>query len=176
MAETILAPALVARREHAEKRRRIAATIASAAFRPVFQPIVDLATGTIAGYEALTRFDDGARPDVTFGAALECGMGVELETVTLEVAMHAASHLPLGTWLSLNVSAPLLAEAEILLRMLNGWSRSVVLEITEHETIDASAPLREALVRLDPAFALPSMTPAPVSRTSTTSSSCGQAS
>jgi len=54
------------RRELRRMRERIRAIIADAAFRPVFQPIVDLGTDEILGYEALTRFDDGIRPDVLF--------------------------------------------------------------------------------------------------------------
>ena len=88
VAESILAPSLQARRSLASKRQRIAASIASGAFRSVFQPIVDLRTGGIVGFEALTRFDDGCRPDVTFAAAVECGMGMDLETVTFEGALR----------------------------------------------------------------------------------------
>ena len=154
VAETILAPALVARRDRAEKRRRIGATIASAAFRPVFQPIVDLATGTTVGFEALTRFDDGSRPDLMFAAALECGMGIELETVTLEAALREGRHLAPGAWLSLNVSPALLAQGGTLARMLADRSRPIVLEITEHEAIEAYAPLREAMLGLGPGVRL----------------------
>ena len=149
VAETILAPALVARRDRAVKRRRIDVTIASAAFRSVFQPIIDLATGTTVGFEALTRFDDGSRPDLTFAAALECGMGIELETVTLEAALRDEGDLwPPGAWLSLNVSPALLGQEGTLAQMLADRARPVVLEITEHEPIEAYAPLREAMLGL----------------------------
>jgi EAL domain-containing protein (putative c-di-GMP-specific phosphodiesterase class I) len=131
------------------KRRRIDVTIASAAFRSVFQPIIDLATGTTVGFEALTRFDDGSRPDLTFAAALECGMGIELETVTLEAALRDEGDLwPPGAWLSLNVSPALLGQEGTLAQMLADRARPVVLEITEHEPIEAYAPLREAMLGL----------------------------
>lgn len=154
VAEAILAPALVARRDSAEERRRIAATIASAAFRPVFQPIVDLSTGITVGFEALTRFDDGSRPDLMFAAAVECGMGIELETVTLEAALCEARHLVRGAWLSLNVSPALLVQSGTLGRLLADRSRPVVLEVTEHEAIEAYAPLREAILALGPGVRL----------------------
>jgi EAL domain-containing protein (putative c-di-GMP-specific phosphodiesterase class I)/CHASE3 domain sensor protein len=155
VAETILAPAMVAHQDREEKRRRIGATIASAAFRSVFQPIVDLASGGTVGFEALTRFDDGARPDITFATARQCGMGIELEAVTLELALREGRHLvPPGAWLSLNVSPPLLAHEGTLGRMLTDRSRPVVLEITEHEAIEAYAPLREAMLRLGPGVRL----------------------
>ncbi len=50
------------------------------AFSVVFQPVVDLATGRVAGMEALSRFDgiDG-RPDQVFADAWHIGIGLELE-------------------------------------------------------------------------------------------------
>ena len=154
VAETILAPALVARRDRAEKRRRIAATIASAAFRPVFQAIVDLATGTTVGFEALTRFDDGYPPDVTFAAALECGMGIELETATLEGVLGAAGRLAPGTLAQPQRLASAPRPGGTAARLLADGSRPIVLEVTEHEAIEAYAPLREAMLRLGPGVRL----------------------
>ena len=149
-AESILGPALLARREREQARQRIASTIAAKAFRPVFQPIVELATGRTVGYEALTRFDDGRRPDHVLADAALCGMGIELETVTLEAALGEAHRLALGTWLSVNVSPALLSEGGILRRILAPRMGLRVLEITEHETIEAYKPLREAMLRLGP--------------------------
>jgi EAL domain-containing protein (putative c-di-GMP-specific phosphodiesterase class I) len=37
----------------------VSAVIAKSAFHPVFQPVFDLATQTIVGYEVLARFNDG---------------------------------------------------------------------------------------------------------------------
>ena len=42
-------------------------------FHVVFQPIVDLETRAIVGYEALTRFSDGTPPDIRFADADETG-------------------------------------------------------------------------------------------------------
>jgi EAL domain-containing protein (putative c-di-GMP-specific phosphodiesterase class I) len=154
VAETVLAPALVARRQRAAKRLRIGATIASEAFRAVFQPVVDLATGNTVGFEALTRFDDGCPPDRTFAAAVECGMGIELETVTLGAALREARLLPPRAWLSLNVSPTLLAQGDTLVGLLAGRPGPVVLEVTEHEAIDTYAPLRAAMLRLGPGVRL----------------------
>ena len=57
---------------------------------PVFQPIVEMGTGAVIGYEALTRFDDGTPPDRTFTAAVEVGVGLELEAATIAAALAAA--------------------------------------------------------------------------------------
>jgi EAL domain-containing protein (putative c-di-GMP-specific phosphodiesterase class I) len=150
VAETILAPALVARRRRAEARGRIQSTIAATAFHPVFQPIVDLATGATVGFEALTRFDDECRPDLMFAMAIECGMGIDLERATLEAAVRESRHLAPGTWLSLNVSPALLARRSDLERLLAARIGQIVLEVTEHEAIEAYEPLRAAMLELGP--------------------------
>ena len=154
VAEAILVPALIARRQQLAARRRIAATIASRAFGPVFQPIVELSTGITVGFEALTRFDDGTRPDHVLAEAAQCGMGIELETVTLEAALREADRFAAGTWLSLNVSPAMLAEVGCLRRVLADRTGTRVLEITEHEKIEAYGPLREAMLELGPGIRL----------------------
>jgi PAS domain S-box-containing protein len=146
----LLAPAREAERRREAAQRRIEAAIAQRAFRPVFQPIIELSTRRTVGFEALTRFDDGSRPDETFAAALDCGLGIELETVTLEAALRSGRLLPAGAWLSLNVSPSLVADGTMLGRVLASRSRTVVLEITEHEAIPEYGPLRDAVLRLGP--------------------------
>jgi len=44
-------------------------------FHPVYQPIVDLESREVVGYEALTRFDSGQRPDLCFADAWSVGLG-----------------------------------------------------------------------------------------------------
>jgi PAS domain S-box-containing protein len=148
--ERLRAPAVALARRRAEARDRIEATIETAAFGTVYQPIVDLSSGATVGYEALTRFSDGSRPNEVFATALECGLGIKLETATLRAAIAGARRLPARTWLSLNVSPPLLADVTAMGAILGLRSRQLVLEITEHETIEAYGPLREAVLRLGP--------------------------
>ncbi len=71
----LLAAQLHAHREEMARRRRIEQVLADAAFHPVFQPIVDLVTRDAVGYEALTRFDSGQRPDLCFRDAWSAGLG-----------------------------------------------------------------------------------------------------
>ena len=93
-------------------RDRIYGLIRDTTFRPVFQPIVDLETGGHTGYEALTRFADGAAPDVVFADARHAGLETELELATLSAAIADAKQLPDGAWLSLNVSPGLVNRGE----------------------------------------------------------------
>ncbi|HEX7431161.1 MAG TPA: EAL domain-containing protein, partial [Candidatus Limnocylindrales bacterium] len=132
MSAAVLGPMLSRRWEDERLRNEVEATISSRAFFPVFQPVLDLTTGQSVGYEALTRFEDGTRPDLAFLAADKVGMMVKLETATLREQVKQARHLPKGAWLSLNIS-PALAIALIpLLDVLAEADRDVVLEITEH--------------------------------------------
>ena len=135
------------RRKHA-LRRTFDALLASRAFHPVFQPIVDLESGEAIGFEALTRFDSGTRPDVCFADAWSVGMGVELELATLEAAAAAAKGLPAGRWLSLNVSPRLLDKPDRLAALIRSAERPIVLEITEHDRIADYRAVRDAVAAL----------------------------
>jgi EAL domain-containing protein (putative c-di-GMP-specific phosphodiesterase class I) len=102
------------------------------------------------GFEALTRFADGSRPDQVFALALECGLGLALERVTLAAALAGARELPRAAWLSLNVSPSLLSDVELMQSILGVRIRPLVIEITEHEAVPAYGPLREAIQTLGP--------------------------
>lgn len=146
----MLAPARQAQFRREEAHQRIGAAIATRAFDPVYQPIVELASRRIVGFEALTRFHDGLRPDETFAVAVDCGLGIELEVVTMQAALHGARQLPADAWLSLNVSPAMVADGSTLSRALAPRGRALVLEITEHEAVTEYAPLRTAIVALGP--------------------------
>src|SRR3954451_20905199 len=99
----------------------------------VFQPIVDLAGGTVAGYEALSRFPGTAGPDVWFAAAAEAGLGAELEALAIHKALAARPDLPDNTFLTVNVSPHLLGADPVQDALATRPDlRRVVLELTEH--------------------------------------------
>src|SRR4051794_30679779 len=79
----------------------------------VFQPIVDLAAATVAGYEALARFPGVADPDVWFAAAAEAGIAAELEALAVHKALATVPSLPPNTFLTVNVSPHLLGSAPV---------------------------------------------------------------
>lgn len=70
--------------------------IAQQAFHPVFQPIVELRTGVVLAYEALTRFDDDVDPGIRFADADEVDLGLELEIATLKLATLQDLGVPQG--------------------------------------------------------------------------------
>ncbi len=145
VASALLAPGIVSRQQRGEVRRELETVLADEAFVPVFQPVVDLATGATVGYEALTRFHDGTRPDRRFADADAVGLGLELEQACLTAAMTAAPRLPGNGWLSLNVSPALLLERARLRGCLDGQARFAVLEVTEHVAIENYSAIRDAV-------------------------------
>jgi EAL domain-containing protein (putative c-di-GMP-specific phosphodiesterase class I) len=103
---------------------------------PVFQPILDLRSGDVAGFEALARFpDDPDRrpPNAWFAQAHRCGLGVQLEALAVHAALSQRDDAPAG-YLSVNLS-PAALRADELWRGLASDLRGVVVEITEHELV-----------------------------------------
>jgi EAL domain-containing protein (putative c-di-GMP-specific phosphodiesterase class I) len=149
-AGTILAPALVARRRLRSAEVRIAGTIASGAFHPVFQPIVDLGSSVTVGFEALTRFNTGEGPERVFADAARVGLGLDLEAATLAASVRDAARLPAHAWLSLNVSPTFLSRPATLIEILGHRTRPITIEITEHDIIDDYAPIHAAIRALGP--------------------------
>jgi EAL domain-containing protein (putative c-di-GMP-specific phosphodiesterase class I) len=115
----------------------------------VFQPIVDLASATVAGYEALARFPGTASPDVWFAAAAEAGLGAELEALALRRALAFLPDLPPDTFLTVNVSPHLLGSAPVAAAFAEPVTlRRVVVELTEHMPTPDLAALREQTAAL----------------------------
>ncbi|MBA3779025.1 MAG: EAL domain-containing protein [Chloroflexi bacterium] len=141
----LLAPALERRLATGDQRTELAAIIATEAFTPVFQPIIELGSGRVVGYEALTRFHDGADPELRFSEAGRLGLGIELETATLRAALRASQALPPDAWLSLNVSPALILQGTTLADVIGLEQRGLMLELTEHDPVDDYALLRTAL-------------------------------
>jgi PAS domain S-box-containing protein len=150
MAAPLLGPQLARRDELALARERLTRVISEEAFVPVFQPVVDIRTRTVVGYEALTRFTDGQTPDRVFAEAGAVGLGLELEVATLRAALAASAPLPANAFLDLNVSPSLILAIEPLRAILRRWGWRVILEITEHDPVDDYDALRRALEQLGP--------------------------
>ena len=148
LASSLLAPGLRQRSRQTTERNRIREIIRTMAFRPVFQPIVEMANGEVLGYEALTRFSDGTPPDQVFKAAADAGLGLQLEAVTIEVALDAAAPLRGDCFLDINVSPDLVMARKPLQGLLRRSAPGVVLEITEHVDVQDYEILRASLASL----------------------------
>ena len=152
VAGAVIGPRLVSGRDHSRSRREIEAVIEHRRLRSVFQPVVSLVGGKNAGFEALTRFEDGTPPDRRFREAESVGLGAALELACLAEALRAADRLPDDHWLSLNVSPSLVLASVGLQRVISGVRRPLVLELTEHSPVDDYQALRAAIAQLGPAL------------------------
>ena len=133
---------LVGRRE--ALAAEIRTTIGERRFRPVFQPIVDLRTGDPVGYEALTRFHDGRPPQTHFTEAVTAGLGPELESACVSVALTASRALPPSIWVAVNFSPATLVSGRVA-ESVRGADREIVLEITEHAQVESYPAVRRAV-------------------------------
>src|SRR4051794_15167810 len=135
-------------RPEAQQRHEIAALLEQGprALRIVFQPVVELATGRPAGYEALTRFEGSRGPDEWFAQAHRVGLGEELEALALRSAL-AVGGRPEGTFLALNVSPRALLSAPVRAALPDDLT-GIVVELTEHELFGAEGELEAELAVL----------------------------
>ncbi len=131
-------------------RQDITDVVGNHRFHPVFQPYVDLQTGEVTGYEALTRFDDGSRPDQKISDAWRVGMGVELELALATAALDVADRILPAAELSVNFSPETIISGKAA-DVVRGRGRQVVIEVTEHTAIADYAELRTALRACGPA-------------------------
>jgi EAL domain-containing protein (putative c-di-GMP-specific phosphodiesterase class I) len=135
---------------------RLAAVFADPSLlRLVYQPIVDLQRGTVAGYETLARFStpDGrpseATPDLWFAAADAVGRGAELEAIVVRRALAVLPTLPPNCFLTVNVSPHLLTQPELAEPLLAVDDLApLVLELTEHQAVADLRPLVDLRDRL----------------------------
>jgi EAL domain-containing protein (putative c-di-GMP-specific phosphodiesterase class I)/DNA-binding response OmpR family regulator len=130
------------------EENRLRRILTNVEFASVFQPIVDLGSREVVGYEALTRFDDGTPPDVRFAEAAAAGLGADFELQAITLAAERAASLPAGAYVAFNISPDVVVSAMERLRASLPVGRPVVLEVTEHVPIVDYRQLREAVKSL----------------------------
>lgn len=135
--------------KRADIDRQLRAALASGEVRPFYQPMTDLATGQIIGFEALARWK---RPDGSFvppsdfiPIAEESGLIGELSDVLFRQACRDAVAWPSSIFLSFNISPVQLADRhlpeQITATLIETGlpARRLELEITESVIVkDAS--------------------------------------
>jgi diguanylate cyclase (GGDEF)-like protein len=112
---------------------------------PVYQPVLELATGRVAGYEALARMPEGPfrPPDQWFNQAHRAGLGPALEAAALRAALRAQDR-PERTFLALNVSPGALLSHEVRAALPEDLE-GIVIELTEHELFSTDLALDREL-------------------------------
>jgi EAL domain-containing protein (putative c-di-GMP-specific phosphodiesterase class I)/AmiR/NasT family two-component response regulator len=130
------------------RRERVQRVLTEGLLAVVYQPVIDLATGNIVGYEALSRFPEEPNqpPDRWFADALDTGLGAELELAAVErVLADQRSILPESAFVAVNIS-PATALTSRFARLLHaGDSRRLVIELTEHVLVEDFDAVRDAL-------------------------------
>ena len=140
-----------------EARRRIEHVIGGDSIEIVFQPVIDLASGNLAGFEALSRFPRTPvqPPNVWFAEAARVGLAQALEMAAARLAVAQAPSIPAPLYLAVNLG-PMSLVAPDVSDLVDGIDTGrLVIELTEHEVvtdypllIHAIAGLRERGVRL----------------------------
>ncbi len=105
----------LADREEKRARVAIAELIERDEITMLTQPIVDLRSGAIVAYEALARFSlpGDLSTGELFALAERVDMRDELDLACLRRGLALLASRPLGTRLSVNVAAPLLADPRV---------------------------------------------------------------
>jgi PAS domain S-box-containing protein len=118
-------------------RRQVQQVLDDRGIEPVFQRVVDLATGQTIGYEALARFPANAErpPNVWFDQAARVGLGEQLELLAIECALEQFGLLPDDVWLSVNASPRTLAAPRLLDVIRTVPPARLMIELTEHAEI-----------------------------------------
>jgi EAL domain-containing protein (putative c-di-GMP-specific phosphodiesterase class I) len=152
-------PQLVERLDAMRSQSRISSLLENQMLMTAFQPIYGLATATVVGVEALSRFvsDDGAGAELWFAEAASVGMGANLEFSALGSAAAAAANLPPHLYVALNISPKSCIDPRLpeLFDHIELPISRIVLELTEGipddeylQFISAITPLRERGLRL----------------------------
>lgn len=141
----LLGPALTESRRTQESRELVEQTLEGGAFEPLFQPIVQISSGRILGYEALTRLTNGAPIIQLLSEATEAGIRPQCEIGLLTAALREAPALG-DSWVSVNLSPSVVVERTAdLAALIEQSGCQVVIELTENERIEDYVTVRQAL-------------------------------
>ncbi len=144
---SMLAADVSTQKKRTRARKLVETALAAGDPGIVFQPIVNLKTRAITGFEALSRFrtEPQRSPDKWFADADFAGIGSRLELIAAHRAMSESRILPRDMSININLSPKtiLASNLEPLLSLID--PRFLVIEITEHAAVDNYDDLQAAL-------------------------------
>ncbi len=147
----IAGSSIAGQRDAAALRGHLQGILVRREFHVVFQPIVNVETRVIVGFEALSRFDDGTAPDARFAEATRADLGSPFELAAIRTAIQHSRKLSAGAFLSVNLSPrSVIDQAGEIRDVFAAAGRPMVVELTEHVMIDDYPGLREAVLVLGP--------------------------
>ncbi len=112
-----------------------------------YQPVVDLRTHEVVGYEALSRFPTiNASINDIFAYSASQGLSLKLDLTAIAVALKKIDQLPEQTFLAINVCPATLESSALPALLSHEMPRErIVLEITEHAKIVDFLPIYKQL-------------------------------
>ncbi|MDH5434491.1 MAG: EAL domain-containing protein [Gammaproteobacteria bacterium] len=132
---------------HRESKKRIQSVLDEDKIIIHYQPIFNIQTNQIAGFESLSRFNTETyrTPDIWFKEASQVGMGEKLEIAAIVKAIKGLNELDSNTYISVNTSPEYILNGAIANVLQNIDTNRIVLEITEHSPVSSYSDLRLAL-------------------------------
>jgi EAL domain-containing protein (putative c-di-GMP-specific phosphodiesterase class I) len=118
----------------------------------LFQPVIDLRSGTMPMAEALARFSSGPvtrSPDEWFNDAHTVGLGTDLEMLAVNKALRALSVLPAAVAVAVNVGPSVVVAPPFVKAMTRVLEpRRVVIELTEGKAVADEGEVASVLMTL----------------------------
>lgn len=136
-----------AQRSRMETVARIRHAMSAGAPRIIYQPIYALRPHRLVGFECLSTFDLEPRrtPDMWFDAANVAGLGTELELHALHKALEMLPAFAPHLAFNVNCSPAAVLDGSVARMLEHADLTRIVLEITEHATVENYAALSMAL-------------------------------
>ena len=146
----MLAADFTAYQRRRRQRKLVEAAMAAGDPNIVFQPIVDLETREVLGFEALSRFasEPHRSPDKWFADANAASIGNRLELLAAQRAIAESRILAAEMSININLSPQTILTADLAPLITSMDPRRLVIEITEHAPIEDYSDVETALKAL----------------------------
>lgn len=133
--------------KHREVTERIRSVLDNNSIDIHYQPIYNLHSNKISGFESLSRFSSEPyrTPDIWFGEALQVGLGEDLEIMAIEKAVKAINLFDSSVYISLNISPEYILNGSLARALDDIDVKRIVLEVTEHSPIKDYSIFRKTL-------------------------------
>ncbi|WP_290294312.1 EAL domain-containing protein [Pseudoalteromonas sp. APC 3358] len=112
-----------------------------------FQPIFNLSTNQLSGYESLSRFfiEPYKTPDIWFKDAEKLGLGEALEILAIQNTLHCLDQFDEKAYITINTSPQHILSGSIDKVLQSIDCNRIILEVTEHSPILDYQAMRTAL-------------------------------
>jgi EAL domain-containing protein (putative c-di-GMP-specific phosphodiesterase class I) len=129
------------------RARKLRAILTGNRISTLYQPIVDLHSDRVLGFEALCRGPKGefASPDVLFRIAYEADLVVKLDAACREHALRSIGKLRADQLLFINMEPGSIFDPRLMESIPARRVPQIVFEITEHAAIEDFQTFRQAV-------------------------------